>query len=71
MKQRKPYKRTTHPCPNMLMKSKVRLDSLPEWEHERLVFKTVEDAESYFKNTEPQRKNFDRWFEECNIKIKE
>ena len=49
-----------------------------EVEHGRLVFNSMEEAMDYFHESEKviddvvsDMTKFDRWFEECNIKIKE
>jgi hypothetical protein len=61
------------------MKEKLQSPKVKfEVSHGRLVFKTLGEAIDYFIETEGgnedkvlENTRFDRWFEECNIRIKE
>ena len=60
-----------------IIKAKVQIPF--RWGHGRLVFRTEEDALAYFQETEgvnsddvdKEEARFERWFEDCNIKIEE
>ena len=61
------------------VRSDKKCDAQVDWEHGRLVFDTEEDAFEYFQDTEgvesddvdKEEARFERWFNDCNIKIRD